>query len=285
MSSHSEGHSGSRSLCDDLRRVCQEKLGRSVARRENPNQCVLHAPPDAAFAHVYHRKTAENLRVWFYRTKGITPGPAASGLIICPRKRIEKPWEKRFPYSFELSDNSQIDAAAGILVQSAKALPGTYDVERCLKDQSHELAGSGFFDPSDLTDARERVIGSIVRRQGQPAFRRNLLEVYRGKCAVSGCEVEAVLDAAHIVPYRGRKTNHLANGLLLRTDLHTLFDLGLITIDTGGMTVVISPQLRGTCYEQYAGKQITLPVELASRPSCRALDQHRRESGLTRESE
>ena len=80
-------------------------------------------------------------------------------------------------------------------------------------------------------DGRERAIGAIVRRRGQPAFRRALLEAYHERCAVTGCDAPEALEAAHVVPYRGVATNHPANGLLLRADLHALFDLGLIAVD------------------------------------------------------
>ena len=52
---------------------------------------------------------------------------------------------------------------------------------------------------------------------------------YEGKCAVTGCDVPDVLQAAHIFPYMGPETNHPSNGLL-RADIHTLFDLGLIEL-------------------------------------------------------
>ena len=54
---------------------------------------------------------------------------------------------------------------------------------------------------------------------------------------VSGCEFLQLVEAAHIDPYRGTANNHLENGILLRTDLHTLFDLGLFAIDPKNLTV------------------------------------------------
>ena len=82
----------------------------------------------------------------------------------------------------------------------------------------------GQSDPGGIEDARTRVLSSIVRRRGQPLFRKRLLKAYDRRCAFTGCAVEALLEAAHIVPYRGSDTNHIANGLLLRADLHTLFE-------------------------------------------------------------
>jgi predicted restriction endonuclease len=93
------------------------------------------------------------------------------------------------------------------------------------------------FNPADLEDARERVAGEISKRRGQPAFRRKLLKIYGNRCAITGCNAVEVLEACHIVPYLGPKTNHPSNGLVLRADLHTLFDLGLVTIDPQNMSV------------------------------------------------
>ena len=55
------------------------------------------------------------------------------------------------------------------------------------------------FDPSDDTDARNRIAATIVQRRGQAKFRQDLLDAYGGRCAISGCTVESVLEAAHIV--------------------------------------------------------------------------------------
>ena len=79
-------------------------------------------------------------------------------------------------------------------------------------------------------DARERVMREIVKRQGQQEFRQRLLEAYQGRCAITDSSTVEVLEAAHIRPFNGPETNKLPNGLLLRSDLHTLFDMGFITI-------------------------------------------------------
>jgi putative restriction endonuclease len=94
--------------------------------------------------------------------------------------------------------------------------------------------------------------------------------------------VEAVLEAAHIVPYNGPETNHPGNGLLLRADLHALFDLGLVAVDAATMCLLVSPKLAGTPYDDYRGKPIAVPDDPASRPSREALEQHRQESRLIR---
>lgn len=125
----------------------------------------------------------------------------------------------------------------------------------------------------DQEDVRRRVLASIVRRQGQPAFRRKLLHAYDGACAITGEKAAWVLEAAHITPYRGPKSNAVSNGLLLRGDIHTLFDLYLMSIDASGQ-VVTSDLLAGTDYAAFAGKRPTAPGTNAAKPNARALAAH-----------
>ncbi|PRH29040.1 HNH endonuclease [Burkholderia gladioli] len=134
-----------------------------------------------------------------------------------------------------------------------------------------EVQASGDFDPSSIEDARSRINRAIVRRQGQPAFRRALLSAYDGRCAISGCEVQPVLEAAHIVAYRGPETNHVANGLLLRGDLHTLFDMGLLSIDPTTYRAVLDEGLRAGDDGVLNGRVLRLPAAEAEWPSKEAL--------------
>lgn len=117
-----------------------------------------------------------------------------------------------------------------------------------------------------MEDARERVITAITRRRGQAMFRSRLLAAYEGKCAISGCSVEAVLEAAHIVPYRGQHTNETSNGLLLRADLHTLFDLDLLRIEPETRLVVLDATLRGSSYDEFHGKALRRPKNPDDQP-------------------
>ena len=109
---------------------------------------------------------------------------------------------------------------------------------------SSEQADDPSFDPDSVKDERERAIRAIRLRRGQPAFRATLLEAYGRRCAITGCSVEDVLEAAHITPYLGSLTNHVSNGLLLPTDIHTLFDCGLLAIEPRTRTVVIAEALK-----------------------------------------
>lgn len=131
------------------------------------------------------------------------------------------------------------------------------------------------FDPTDVSDARTRITAAIIRRRGQPAFRKALMEAYGEACAITGCNVPAVLEAAHIHPYKGTHTNVASNGLLLRADIHTLFDLGLIAIESETMTVRVSPELTGTIYATLEGSPLRNATKDSQRVSPDALDWHR----------
>lgn len=109
---------------------------------------------------------------------------------------------------------------------------------------------------ADLEDKREKALKLAVIREGQSAFRENLLSAYDGRCAITGYSVKDVLEAAHIVPYLGVKTNHLSNGLILRSDLHKLFDSFKIVVNPDTLTVCVAPELMNTEYSELNGKQI-----------------------------
>lgn len=130
------------------------------------------------------------------------------------------------------------------------------------------------FNPRDVQDGRRKVFAAVYRRQGQPAFRKKLLKAYGARCAITRARTELVLEAAHITPYMGAKTNTVVNGLLLRADIHTLFDLGLISIEPNDRKIRVSMTLAGTEYGRLNGKRLAEPTTITSRPSTAALRQH-----------
>ncbi len=123
-------------------------------------------------------------------------------------------------------------------------------------------------EPED-SDTRERVDRSIKIRRGQQAFRTDLRNRYGDICMISGCTLLDLLEAAHIKPYRGKNDNDEKNGLLLRADLHTLFDLNLIGIEPDTLTINIHPRARSAGYDQFGGEKLRCPA--GKRPSKKAL--------------
>lgn len=119
----------------------------------------------------------------------------------------------------------------------------------------------------------------LVRpRLGQGAFRVLVTEAYARRCAVTAEKTLPALEAAHIRPYAIGGDHAPANGILLRRDIHSLFDLGYVTI-TPDLRFEVSRRIReeyedGRAYYALHGKQIALPVRAESRPEPAALEWH-----------
>ena len=136
------------------------------------------------------------------------------------------------------------------------------------------------FDPDDFDDTRKKTLAEVVQRPEQAAFRRALLKAYKGRCAVTGCDVKQTLTAAHIVPHRGEQTDVAENGLLLRADIHLLFDAKLLAVDTRTMSLRVAPVLKNTMYQEYQNKPIEMPADPQCKPNRAALDRHRNDARL-----
>ena len=136
------------------------------------------------------------------------------------------------------------------------------------------------FDAKDDSDLRQKQIVSVTIRRGQSSFRSGLLAAYAGRCCITGCDLVAALEAAHISPYRGKKSNHVQNGLLLRSDIHALFDLGLIAIDDNNSVILAPSALSSQAYNSLAGIKLSEPNDYRYSPSKEALKTHRKWTGL-----
>ena len=129
--------------------------------------------------------------------------------------------------------------------------------------------------PVSFEDARQRIAASIVLRQGRRAFRESLITAYSGRCAITDCDAVDALEAAHIVPFRGPQTDAVENGLLLRADLHTLFDRELIDIDPKSLLVQLTPALMRTAYASLEGRPLRRPQGVEIGDVCKMLQARR----------
>ena len=103
-------------------------------------------------------------------------------------------------------------------------------------------------------------------RKGQYLFRKELLKLYKGSCAISGTNIIEIIEAAHIMAYINTESNNIQNGILLRRDIHRLFDLDLIAIDTD-YNILVSSKLKDTPFYKYQGQKILLPKNEKNHPS------------------
>lgn len=138
-----------------------------------------------------------------------------------------------------------------------------------------EEADPSVFDPLNLSDERKRALREVVVREGRGSFRETVFKAYQGRCAVTGSNVSQTLEAAHIRPYRGPRSNFAANGLLLRADLHRLWDTGLIAVDESSFQVLLADRLMTTDYAPLAGRRVRIPVAASQVPAPESLRQQR----------
>jgi hypothetical protein len=245
-----------------------------------------------------HRKVVRGDRVYLYKQGDRPRGVFARGTVTGVPKRNpnarknERAWQ--VPVSFDLmvdplhefivteEELLKLPAPKHRWATQSSGITLEPAVARAIDKQAIDVAFIDAndselepFDPKNIEDARERIRRAITLRRGQREFRFKLLNAYEGKCAVTGCALVDVLEAAHIVPYKGQQTNDVRNGVLLRTDLHTLFDCGLFSIDTKTMRVMVTPRLLKTGYRNLNGRMLRVPKDRMQRPSEAALDQHR----------
>lgn len=195
-----------------------------------------------------------------------------------------------------------IEAAGGTWdqAQHSSAIPGKQAGGNVRKEAFEELwralHESGFLTeqhrPSTAADALQESAGGVLPdprwtyqhirlRQGQPAFRQRLLIAYEARCAISGTDIPETLEAAHIEAHAKGGSMDASNGLLLRADLHTLFDLRLIAIDTETWSVLVHPQIAGSDdATSIQDRRLRLPADRRDHPSRHALDKHRSACGL-----
>ena len=132
--------------------------------------------------------------------------------------------------------------------------------------------------PGDEAAARWGAPRLVAPRLGQGAFRVLVTSQYERRCAITGERTLPALDAAHIRPYAEGGPHTASNGLLLRRDVHSLFDGGYVTVTPRGRFEV-SGRIReefdnGRHYYALHGQKVRDPTDPAARPDHTALRWH-----------
>jgi putative restriction endonuclease len=115
-------------------------------------------------------------------------------------------------------------------------------------------------------------------RLGQGAFRVLVTDHYRRRCAVTGERTLPALEAAHILPYGQGGQHEVRNGILMRRDLHSLFDLGYVTV-TPKLVFEVSRRIKeeyenGREYYRMHGAPVAAPIRSDFRPDSELLRWH-----------
>ena len=155
------------------------------------------------------------------------------------------------------------------IVTGANCDASSSDGKRILEELKLRLSSSG--NRYSITETKHRL--------GQGGFRVLVTEAYKERCAISGEKTLPVLEAAHIQDFACDGPHEVQNGILLRSDIHTLYDKGYLTI-TSDLRVEVSHRLHedfgnGKIYYQYHGKELQiLPDAMDSRPAKEFLEWH-----------
>jgi len=108
---------------------------------------------------------------------------------------------------------------------------------------------------------QEKAYTQAVIRKGQQKLREKLLYQYAGKCAISRCAIEVVLNACHITPYVETEACLSEDAILLRSDLHDLFDAHLLAIHPESLQVHLHPGIHDSEYHSLHGKRISERID------------------------
>lgn len=120
---------------------------------------------------------------------------------------------------------------------------------------------------------------TLIRpRLGQGAFRLLVTDIYGRRCAITKERTLPALEAAHIRPYADGGEHSPRNGILMRRDIHSLFDQGYVTV-TPDHRFEVSRRIReefenGRHYYELHGAEIAIPTEITQRPDPQVLSWH-----------
>lgn len=200
------------------------------------------------------QRCPECTRTGFKRRKHLTPTFKCANC----RTEFDEPTKERLDIRRFIADCSRTFAAVDSVVMAYDLAPAyrSQAVQHAIREldlgQVREIVGprtmkgqaywapDGYVRPTVPGGFNER-LGKV--RIGQQRFREQLIEKFGEVCAFTGPQPAAALDAAHLYRYSERPQHETDCGLLLRRDLHGLFDRWLITIDPDTWRVQVAPEL------------------------------------------
>jgi putative restriction endonuclease len=229
-----------------------------------------NALPWQAFGEANGARSAQEMRARIARYRRADPGDRSDFAVGC---RILTQ-----PFFLEEADWIPVPASWATNIVSFK----TYNTEtpdglalwEAVQDRVGGVRQPGVAEPQ----ARFGEPQLIRPRLGQGAFRVLVTDIYRRRCAVTGERTLPALEAAHIRPYGDGGAHEARNGLLLRRDIHSLFDAGYVTV-TPDRHFEVSRRIKeefdnGVHYYALHGQPIEVPDATIQGPDPAALAWH-----------
>lgn len=168
---------------------------------------------------------------------------------------LERISEDRKPRAWVVSPDEQAEIEQLISRYGSSKAAAIADAEEGLISALDRALTENWAQVSEAE--RERKTTVTKARPGQRKFREEAMLRHGGRCVITGFRVPAVLEAAHVIPHTGDPAFDVAeNSLILRRDLHALFDARLIGIDQTSNKLMVSQELQSTAYRKLTGKTI-----------------------------
>jgi hypothetical protein len=206
--------------------------------------------------------------------------PVVQGMPNMARKIIESshlPWLPEFSSENMPSGGGGTVTALGLMQLKNAVLiwkgldPEQLPIEMIREEWKPETSWS------EIRKMLPREIQEVIARPGASEFRTKVLNEYGNRCAISGFTSLEAIEVAHIIPYYGQDSDVVWNAIPLRTDLHRLFDRGLIrlnySIPIKGYKVAVHHNIFED-YKAFDGQALLLPADPFSIPSKLAVDEH-----------
>lgn len=168
--------------------------------------------------------------------------------------------------------NSWVDANLPMVRQELFGYQANKDTQSAIRLLDHSrvnhlisrLIGAAYSnrDQTNFPQANDLIVGGTViqlskRRRGQQEFRLSLISRHGERCFISGSQPACVLEAAHLRQFSIHESHQKGEGILLRRDLHALFDRHLIRINPSNLTVQTAPVLKNyKTYHDFEGVEI-----------------------------
>jgi putative restriction endonuclease len=219
-----------------------------------------------AFGQANGASTFPEMRARIARYRGADPASREDFLIGC---RIVTQ-----PFFLEQSDWIPVPSWARQIVQGK-----TYSVGEEDGAALWEAVAARLQPRSGIIEDERFGTPVLVRpRLGQGAFRLLVTDIYKRRCAITQERTLPALDAAHVRPYAEGGVHDVTNGLLLRRDLHSLFDRGYVTV-TPELRFEVSRRIKeefenGRDYYALHGRSVQRPDDVSRQPDRQALTWH-----------
>ncbi|HEY9880956.1 MAG TPA: HNH endonuclease signature motif containing protein, partial [Leptolyngbyaceae cyanobacterium] len=182
-----------------------------------------------------------------------------------PQENSEETWSSTnvpqpVPLNSNNANSSQVNLHAAMYDATSELQPTPHVAQDRLKQTQNS-----------------RVVQSIqsaLNRRVQYSLQQKLLEVYNYQCAITRCPIRPLLETTLITGSDRAILDHPSNGLVLRSDLRTLYDLHLLAIHPNKLTILLAPTLLKTDYASLKGRKIAVPAEQACQPNPGFLKHH-----------